>query len=186
MKALSPLVVCWVLLFAGFSLYLNDRGNHSNPRISGVAAGETVPIQNEVAHQAAPSSITQPSRPAPTFSRNTSRESPPPLALTFPEAIRALGTEIPSVAMPATLRLSGEVCPPEAHFRQTGVGSSSKNAVGWTLARESEHEKVLLQARERRVQKLRGVRDFSTEPIRFKHKKNERIECDIGCKTVTR
>jgi len=46
MKALSPLVVCWVLLFAAFSLYQNDRGNHSKPSIPGVAAGESVPIQN--------------------------------------------------------------------------------------------------------------------------------------------
>jgi len=163
MKALSPLVVCWVLLFAGFSLYLNNPGHHSHPRIPRVATGETGPIQNE-AHQAAPSSITQPSRPA--FSRNTSRESPPPLAPKFREAIRASGTKTPAVARPATLRLSGEalrlsgeVCPPEAHFRETGVGSSSRVdsrvAVGWTLAREAEHEKVLLQARERRVAKLR-------------------------------
>ena len=184
MKALIPLVVYWVLLLAWFSHYQDDRGNRSSHRISSVAAGETVPIQNEEAHQAAPSSITQRSHPALNFSRDTSRESPPPLALTFSEASRSSDTEIRSVARPATLRLSGEVCPPEAHFRQTGVASSSKHAVGWALARESEHEQVLLQARERHVQKLRGVRDFRGEPVRFKHKKDERIECDVGCETV--
>ena len=134
-------------------------------------------MQTEVAHQAAPS-ITLPSRPAPSLSPNTTRESP----LTLPTTSRASGTEPPAVTRPATLRLPGEVCPPEAHFRQTGVGSSSsKNAVGWTLARESEHEQVLLEARERRVQKLRGVRDFSMAPIHFVHIKPEHIECDIGC-----
>ncbi|KAJ1482264.1 hypothetical protein T484DRAFT_1804485, partial [Baffinella frigidus] len=184
MKDVAALVVCWGLMFAVLALNFKGRGNHSSPRIPGVAAGKTVLMQHQVARQAAPSLITLPAHPPPTLSRNTSREAPPPLSPTLGTASRASSTETPSATLAATLRLSGNVCPPEAQVRQKGGGGSSRSAAGWTFARESEHEKVLLQARESRVQRLRSVRDFSMEPIRFVLRNNESIECDVGCETV--
>ncbi|KAJ1474342.1 hypothetical protein T484DRAFT_3270357 [Baffinella frigidus] len=137
MRDVAALAVCWGLMFAVLALNFKGRGNHSSPRIPGVAAGETVPKKHEEGHQTAPSFITLPAHPTDTVSRDTSREAPPPLSPTLGTASRASSTETPSATF-----LSGDVCPPEAQFRQKGGGGSSRSAAGWTLARESEHEKT--------------------------------------------